>query len=154
MGLRAANKPITDADGYATATVTRSEFGTGIETVQKSKDDIDAREYERFELGLAVDGTAGLIPMTIFAGTALNGVLEESGRGKNKKPLYNRITSIVLGLGLATPAEVEGSISPEVVERVQKGLTDLEGDRLKFKLGRVEGRPLPVPIADSIRRVE
>ena len=90
--------------------------------------------------------------MKIYAGTALNGMLDEVGKGKTKKPIYNRISTIALGLGLVTPEELEGIISPEVMARVQKGLEDLEGDTLKFKLGKVEGKNLTVPIPDTIRR--
>ena len=132
--------------------MTRSEFGKGVEVITRSRDDVDSREYERFELEIAVEGTAGAIPMKIYAGTALNGMLDEVGKGKTKKPIYNRISTIALGLGLVTPEELEGIISPEVMARVQKGLEDLEGDTLKFKLGKVEGKNLTVPIPDTIRR--
>lgn len=152
MGLRAANRPLLDKDGNATGIVTRSEFGKGVEVVTRSRDDVDSREYERFELEIAVEGTGGVIPMKIYAGTALNGVLDEVGKGKAKKPLYNRISTIAIGLGLVTPDELEGVISDDVMSRVQKGLEGLEGDKLKFKLGKVEGKNLTVPIPDTIRR--
>lgn len=154
MGLRVANKPVLDSENYATATVVRSEFGKGTETIRRGKDDVDTREYERFELEFAVDGTAGLIPMTVFTGTSLNGVLEESGRGKTKKAVYNRLTTICLGLGLVKPSEVEGTIALDVVERVQDALVKLEGDRVRFKMGKVEGRSLTVPVPDTIERVK
>lgn len=153
MGLRTANRPLLDADGFATGLVTRSEFGKGVEVITRSRDDVDSREYERFELEIAVDGTGGVIPMKIYAGTALNGVLEEVGKGKTKKPVYNRISTLALGLGLATPDELEGVISPDVVDRVSEGLQGLEGEKLKFKLGKVEGKNLTVPIPDTIRKV-
>ncbi len=154
MGLRAANRPLLDKDGFATGIVTRSEFGKGVEVVTRSRDDVDSREYERFELEIAVEGTGGVIPMKVYAGTALNGVLEEVGKGKAKKPLYNRISTLAIGLGLVTPEELEGVIDQDVMDRVQKGLEGLEGDKLKFKLGKVEGKALTVPIPDTIRRVE
>jgi hypothetical protein len=154
MGLRVANRPITDTEGFATAVVIRSEFGKGTETVRKSKDDVDVREYERFELELGVEGTGGVIPMTIFTGTTLNGVLDEIGKGKAKKLVYNRLSAIALGLGIVQADELEGAIEPEVVERVQKGLIDLDGQRVKFKLGKVEGRSLLVPVPDTLRLVE
>lgn len=154
MGLRAANRPLLDSEGFATATVVRSEFGKGSQTVKTSRDDVDVREYERFELDVMVDGTAGLIPMSIYAGTALNGPLEEVGRGKTKKVVYNRISAIALGLGIVKPEDLEGVIDPSLIERVQGELLKLEGDRVKFKLGKVEGRNLAVPIPDSIRRVD
>jgi len=154
MGLRAANRPLLDSEGFATATVVRSEFGKGSQTVKTSRDDVDVREYERFELDVMVDGTAGLIPMSIYAGTALNGPLEEVGRGKTKKVVYNRISAIALGLGIVKPEDLEGVIDPSLIERVQGELLKLEGDRVKFKLGKVEGRNLAVPVPDSIRRVD
>lgn len=154
MGLRVANRPVLDAEGYATAIVARSEFGKGVETVRKSKDDVDTREYERFELELLTDGTAGTIPMTIFTGTTLNGVIDETGRGKTKKSVYNRLTSIALGLGLVSAEEVEGTIEPEVVERVQAALVALEGEKVQFKLGKVEGRALTVPIPDTLKLIK
>lgn len=154
MGLRAANRPLLDSEGFATATVVRSEFGKGSQTVKTSRDDVDVREYERFELDVMVDGTAGLIPMSIYAGTALNGPLEEVGRGKTKKVVYNRISAIALGLGIVEPEDLEGVIDPSLIERVQGELLKLEGDRVKFKLGKVEGRNLAVPVPDSIRRVD
>lgn len=154
MGLRVANRPLLDSENFATATIVRSEFGKGVQTVRNGKDDIDTREYERFELELAVDGTAGLIPMTVFAGSALNGIIEETGRGKSKKPVYNRLTTICLCLGIVTPDEVEGIIAPEVVERVQDALVKLEGDRVRFKLGKVEGRALTVPVPDTFERIK
>jgi len=143
-----------DSEGFATATVVRSEFGKGSQTVKTSRDDVDVREYERFELDVMVDGTAGLIPMSIYAGTALNGPLEEVGRGKTKKVVYNRISAIALGLGIVKPEDLEGVIDPSLIERVQGELLKLEGDRVKFKLGKVEGRNLAVPVPDSIRRVD
>ena len=154
MGLRAANRPLLDSEGFATATVVRSEFGKGSQTVKTSRDDVDVREYERFELDVMVDGTAGLIPMSIYAGTALNGPLEEVGRGKTKKVVYNRISAIALGLVIVKPEDLEGVIDPSLIERVQGELLKLEGDRVKFKLGKVEGRNLAVPVPDSIRRVD
>lgn len=154
MGLRAANRPLLDPEGFATATVVRSEFGKGSQTVKTSRDDVDVREYERFELDVMVDGTAGLIPMSIYAGTALNGPLEEVGRGKTKKVVYNRISAIALGLGIVKPEDLEGVIDPALIERVQGELLKLEGDRVKFLLGKVEGRNLAVPVPDSIRRVD
>ncbi len=154
MGLRVANRPITDAEGFAVAVVIRAEFGKGTEMVRKSKDDVDVREYERFELELGVEGTGGVIPMTIFTGTTLNGVLDEIGKGKAKKLVYNRLSAIALGLGIVEPEELEGVIEPEVVERVQKSLIDLEGQRVKFKLGKIEGRALLVPVPDSLRLIE
>lgn len=154
MGLRAANRPLLDSEGFATATVVRSEFGKGSQTVKTSRDDVDVREYERFELDVMVDGTAGLIPMSIYAGTALNGPLEEVGRGKTKKVVYNRISAIALGLDIVEPEDLEGVIDPSLIERVQGELLKLEGDRVKFKLGKVEGRNLAVPVPDSIRRVD
>ena len=154
MGLRAANRPLLDSEGFATATVVRSEFGKGSQTVKTSRDDVDVREYERFELDVMVDGTAGLIPMSIYAGTALNGPLEEVGRGKTKKVVYNRISAIALGLGIVKPEDLEGVIDPSLIERVQGELLKLEGDRVKFKLGKVEGRNLAVPVPDSIRRAD
>lgn len=154
MGLRAANRPLLDSEGFATATVVRSEFGKGSQTVKTSRDDVDVREYERFELDVMVDGTAGLIPMSIYAGTALNGPLEEVGRGKTKKVVYNRISAIALGLGIVEPEDLEGVIDPSLIERVQGELLKLEGGRVKFKLGKVEGRNLAVPVPDSIRRVD
>ena len=154
MGLRVANRPSTDTAGFATAVVIRSEFGKGSETVRKSKDDVDVREYERFELELGVEGTGGVIPMTIFTGTTLNGVLDEIGKGKTKKQVYNRLSAIALGLGIVQAAELEGAIEPEVVERVQKSLIELEGQKVQFKLGKVEGRSLLVPVPDSLRLVD
>ena len=154
MGLRAANRPVLDSDGYATAVVTRSEFGKGTQTVKSSRDDVDVREYERLELDLAVDGTAGPIQMSIYAGTALNGPLEEVGRGKAKKAVYNRLTSIALGLEIIEPKDVEGIIEPEIIERVEKALLDLEGTKVRFKLGKVEGKSLAYPVPDSIRRAD
>jgi len=154
MGLRAANRPLLDSEGFATATVVRSEFGKGSQTVKTSRDDVDVREYERFELDVMVDGTAGLIPMSIYAGTALNGPLEEVGRGKTKKVVYNRISAIALGLVIVKPEDLEGVIDPSLIERVQGELLKLEGDRVKFKLGKVEGRNLAVPVPDSIRRAD
>lgn len=153
MGLRAANRPLLDSEGFATATVTKSEFGKGSQTVKTSRDDVDVREYERFELDLAVDGTAGLIPMSVYAGTALNGPLEEVGRGKAKKVVYNRISAIALGLDIVKPEDLEGVIDPDLIVRVQAELLKLEGERVKFKLGKVEGRNLAVPVPDSIRRL-
>lgn len=157
MGLRAANRPLLDKDGYATGLVTRSEFGKGVEVITRSRDDVDSREYERFELEIAVEGTGGVIPMKVYAGTALNGVLDEvavgKGKDKGQKPVYNRISTLAIGLSLATPEELEGVISPEVMDRVQKGLIELEGDKLKFKLGKVEGKNFTVPIPDTIRRI-
>ena len=115
MGLRAANRPLLDSEGFATATVVRSEFGKGSQTVKTSRDDVDVREYERFELDVMVDGTAGLIPMSIYAGTALNGPLEEVGRGKTKKVVYNRISAIALGLVIVKPEDLEGVIDPSLI---------------------------------------
>ena len=154
MGLRAANRPVLDSNGYATAIVTRSEFGKGTQTVKSSRDDVDVREYERLELDLATDGTTGPITMSIYAGTALNGPMETVGRGKAKKAVYNRVTSIALGLGIIEPKDVEGVIDPDVVDRVEKALLDLEGTKVQFKLAKAEGKSLAFPVPDSIRRVD
>ena len=154
MGLRSANRPILDSAGYVTAIVTSAVFGKGVDTRKRSRDDVDTVEYERFELGVAVEGTAGLIPMTVYTGTALNGILEYSGRGKTRKPVYNRVSTLALNLGFATPDELEGTIPESVTSRIQESLLNLEGEKVRFKLGKVEGKHLMVPIPDTIRRVE
>lgn len=154
MGLRSANRPILDSDGYVTAIVTSAVFGTGVDTRKRARADGDTVEYERFELSLAVEGTAGLIPMTVYTGTALNGILEYSGRGKTRKPVYNRVSTLALNLGFATPDELEGTIPESVTSRIQESLLNLEGEKVRFKLGKVEGKHLMVPIPDTIRRVE
>lgn len=154
MGLRSANRPILDSDGYVTAIVTSAVFGKGVDTRKRARDDVDTVEYERFELSLAVEGTAGLIPMTVYTGTALNGILEYSGRGKTRKPVYNRVSTLALNLGFATPDELEGTIPESVTSRIQESLLNLEGEKVLFKLGKVEGKHLMVPIPDTIRRVE
>ena len=154
MGLRLANRPLVDNEGYATAIVTRSEFGHGTQTVKASRDDIDVRNYERYELDLAVDGTAGVIPMSVYAGVNLNGDYETQGRGKTAKRVYNRLTAICLGLGIVKPEELEGVVDLALVDRVQADLLKLEGAKVKFRLGKVEGRNLAVPVPDTIRRVD
>lgn len=154
MGLRLANRPLLDSGGYATGIVTRSEFGHGQQTVKVSRDDIDVRSYERYELDLAVDGTTGVIPMSVYAGVNLNGDYETQGRGKTAKRVYNRLTAICLGLGLVKPEELEGVVDSTLVDRVQDGLLKLEGAKVKFQLGKVEGKNLAIPVPDSIRRVE
>lgn len=154
MGLRAANRPLLDENEYATATVVRAEFDKGVHTVKLSRDDIDTREYERFGLDLEVDGTAGVIKMQVFAGVNLNGPIDTVGRGKSAKAVYNRLTSICLGLGIVQPDELKGVIGPDLIERVQDDLLKLKGSRIKFKLGRVEGKSLSIPVPDTIKRAD
>lgn len=153
MGLRVANRPVQDSEGFASAVISRCEFGKGQEVVKKSRDDVDTREYERLEIDLTTEGTNGPIQMSIYTGTALNGVIEEVGRGKNLKKVYNRLTTIALGLGLVKPDELEGVISDATVERVSQDLMNLKGTKIKFKLGKVEGKNLTVPIPDTIRKM-
>ncbi len=153
MGLRAANRPIVDAEGFATGVVTKAGFNMFTRTVKHGRDDVDVEEFERFELAIQVAGTAGPIVMHVYAGSALNGILEETGRGKTKRPVYNRLSAMALSLGLTTPEELEGVIDPAVIARIQTGLENLEGDKLKFKLGKVEGRNLMVPIPDTLTRI-
>lgn len=150
MGLRVANRPLQDAQGFVTATVSKAEFGTATEVVKRAKDDVDSRTYERFELGLDADGTSGTIHMTLFTGVTLNGPIDETGKGKTKKTVYNRLSSICLSLGLAKAEELTGVISEEVKERVEVALLALPGTRVKFKLGKIEGKTLAVPVPDSI----
>ena len=154
MGLRSANRPVQDVDGYVTATVTSAKFGKGADTKRHARDDVDTVEYERFELGLAVRGTTGLIMMTVYTGIALNGILEYAGRGKARKPVYNRVSTLALNLGMVSPEELDGTIADDVIARVQESLLNLEGDELKFKLGKIEGKHLLIPIPDTIRRIE
>jgi hypothetical protein len=152
MGLRIANRPVLDAAGFARAVVVRSEFGEGQETVRRGKDEVEPVTYQRFELELQADGTTGPIKMEVFTGTVLNGPIGEKGRGKAKKPTYNRLTGLCLALGLVQAGELDGEISDDVRGRIEAALLNLEGDRLKFQLGRVEGRPLPVPVLESFTR--
>ena len=153
MGLRIANRPVTDTEGFVSGTVTKAEFGTATEVVKRAKDDFDGRTYERFELSFDVEGVTGTIHMNLYTGTALNGPMAETGKGKAKKPVFNRISSVAISLGLVTPKELEGTISEEVKERVEVGLLALVGKRVKFKLGRVEGKQLTVPVPDTIKLV-
>jgi len=153
MGLRVANRPIINEDGYTTATIVGCKFGKGVETIKKSRDDIDTREYERFELTVEMDGTSGPISTTIFTGTSLNGVIDEVGRGKAKKSVYNRLTSIALGLNLVSVNELSGKISQEICERVEESFLSIQGLRVQFKLGKIEGRSLAVPIPDTIKLI-
>lgn len=150
MGLRTANRPIVDANGFVKATISKAEFGTATETVKRAKDDVDSKTYERFELTFDAEGTTGPIHMTLFTGVVLNGPISETGRGKAKKPVYNRLTTIALSLGLVKPEELSGVISKEVEERVEVGLLGLVGKAVKFKMGRIEGKALQVPVPDSI----
>ena len=150
MGLRTANRPVVDSDGFVKAKVSKAEFGTATETVRRAKDDVDSRTYERFELGLDAEGTTGVIHMTLFAGVVLNGPISETGKGKTKKVLYNRLTSVALSLGLVKPEDLAGTISDATKEAVETGLLGLVGKSVKFKLGRVEGKALTVPVPDSI----
>lgn len=154
MGLRVANRPSLDAEGFATAIVAKTAFGQGTQTVRHSKDDIDSVVYERFEMTLSVDGTTGPIEMQVFCGVSLNGPLEEKkGPGRKKTPIYNRLSTLCLALGIVTESELTGTIAEDVVNRVEAALLALEGERVMFQLGRVEGRSLPVPILDSFRQV-
>lgn len=153
MAIRAANKPVL-TDGYATAIVTKVSEGTGYDTKKRAKDaDGEVESYERFEVSMAMDGTTGPIRVEVFVGTTLNGAIGTTGKGKNAKPVYNRLSQLVMGLGVVTATDLEGVISGETLERVEKALHELEGAKLRFKLGKVEGRPLPVPILDTVERV-
>lgn len=155
MGLRAANKPVLNRDGYATAIITRAGFGKGQRVERRAKDDLDVTEYQRFELEMAVDSTGdGPIVMSVYTGDVLNDVIEEIGKGKTKKPVYNRLTTICLRLNLVKSDELKGRIDTAVVKRVQRDLHDLVGKKVQFKLGRVEGKTLPVPVPDTLVLVE
>lgn len=156
MGLRQANSPILDKAGYVTAVVVRTGFGKGIVHEKKGKDDFDVREYEQYEIEFAVDGTVSPIKMNINSGTTLNKSLPvDVGPGKRKpaKPVYNRLTTIALALGFVQPEELE-SITPDLISRVEQSLLSLEGAKVQFRLGKVEGRTLTYPVPDSLRIVE
>ena len=154
MGLRIANRPTTDASGFVTATVSKAEFGTMVEMKRHSKDDLDPLPYERFELEFSVEGTTGPITMNLYTGTVLNGPIAETGRGKTKKAVYNRLTTVAIGFGFVTPKDLEGTITEAIKEKVETGLTSLVGRRVAFKLGRVEGKALTVPVPESVKLLD
>ena len=154
MGLRIANRPTTDASGFVTATVSKAEFGTTTEVIKHAKDDHDGRTYERFEMVFDVQGMTGPITMTLYTGTVLNGPIAETGRGKTKKAVYNRLTTVAIGFGFVTPKDLEGTITEAIKERVEAGLTSLVGRRVAFKLGRVEGKALTVPVPESVKLLD
>jgi hypothetical protein len=154
MGLRVANRPLLDAQNRATGVVVRAGFGKGSKTIRNGRDDIDSIEFERFELEMVVDGTSAPISMTIYAGSVLNGVIDSVGRGKAQRNIYNKLTSIALGLEIVAPVEVEGVIGEEVMRRVETALLGLEGTKVTFRLGKVEGKNLLIPVPDSLRLAE
>jgi hypothetical protein len=154
MGLRVANRPLLDAQNRATGVIVRTGFAKAIKTVRTGKDDIDSIEYERFELEMSVDGTASPISMVIFAGSTLNGAIDTVGRGKAQRNVYNRLTSIAIGLEIVAPEEVAGVIGEEVMRRVETALLGLEGAKVTFRLGKVEGKNLLIPVPDSLRLAE
>ena len=149
MGLRAANKPLLDSEGFALGLVVKSEFNTAKQEIRVSKDDIDVREYERYELTLLVTGTVKDIQISLFAGSVLNDAIEY--KGVKKIPVYNRLTSLALSLDIVETDELKNSIDAEIVKRVEKSLLDLAGKKLKFKLGKFEGKALTVPVANTFK---
>ena len=156
MGIRvkAANRVQENSDGYATGLFVEIREGKGIATVKKSKTDIDERHYERFEFVLEVDGTVSPIEITVFTGTNLNHIPQDYvGRGRQRKPVYNRLTTFCLALGLLKYDELNTDITPDIVDRVTESLNNLEGERVRFKLGQVEGKSITAPRLETFELI-
>ena len=156
MGIRvkAANRVQVNTDGYATGTFVEIREGKGKTLVQKSKSDVDERVYDRFEFVLVADGTVAPIEMVLFTGTTLNHEPHDFvGRGRQRKPIYNRLTTFCLALGILKSDELSTDISPSVVDRVAAALNDLEGERVRFKLGQVEGKMITVPRLETFELI-
>ena len=155
MGLRIANQPLTDPNGYVTATVTKAEFGKGVRITKRAKDDIDDDTYDRFEIFFAVEGRTGPIEMKYYTGDQINGPKGEKsgGKGKPKIPIFNRITHLAIGFGLVTAKDMCGDITEAMRAKVEAGLLESVGKKVQFKLGRLEGKALTVPVPDSFKLV-
>ena len=157
MGIRvkAANRVQENSDGYATGIFVEIREGKGKTLVQKSKTDIDERHYERFEFVLEVDGTVSPIEMVVFTGITLNHEPHDYvGRGRQRKPVYNRLTTFCLALGLLRHDELNTDITPVIVERVTESLNNLEGERVRFKLGQVEGKSITAPRLETFELIK
>jgi hypothetical protein len=145
MGIRAANKPQLDNEGFAQAKVTSVAFGEG---TTKGKDG-DVEVYERLEIGLEMNGTLSPIKTKVYLGTTLNDATPD----KKGELVYNRLTRLCLALGLVEKGELV-DLSEDTAKRVEAGLQALEGQLVAFKLGAVPGRSLPVPILESFDTVQ
>lgn len=141
--MRRANRPATDNSGWTTGVVLSCVEGTGISQNKKSRDDIDEQEYARYELTIAADSVTGdPITMTLFTGTSLNDEpLDQKGRGKQVINIYNRLTHLVLSLGFVKESELKG-LSDEMLAKIEKDFLSLEGEKVKFKLGKVKNTNL------------
>lgn len=144
MGIRAANKPVTDDEGFVTAKVTRVVFGEG---TTKGKDG-EVEVYDRLEISLEMSGTVSPIKTTVFTGTVLN----DATPGKGGKSQYNRLTRLSLALGLVKESDLK-DIKPATMQACEDGLQALEGQLVSFKMGVQPGRSLPVPILETFDKV-
>ena len=141
--MRRANRPASDSAGWATGVVTSCVEGTGISQNKKSRDDIDEQEYARYELTIAADSVTGdPILMTLYTGTSLNDEpLDQKGRGKQVINIYNRLTHLVLSLGLIKESELKG-LTDEALAKIEAEFLKLEGAKVKFKLAKIKSTNL------------
>ena len=148
--LRRANRPALDAEGYAHGIVVKSDQGVGIAQHKGARDDVDEQTYDRFELTIQADGTVKPVEMRVFLGTVLNpDPINQKGRGKKVVNVYNRFTTVALSLGLVTEKEL-ATLTDKTVEKVEKAFLNLEGEKVRFRVGLQNGLYVPDPSPSSM----
>ena len=139
--MRRANRPATDESGWATGIVVSCEEGTAVQQTKTSRDDIDDQTYAVYNLTVAADSVTGdPINMRLQTGTTLNDEpQDQKGRGKQTVNIYNRLTHLVLSLGLLKETDLK-TLSDQAIEKLEKEFLNLEGTKVKFKLAKIKGK--------------
>lgn len=133
--VRLANRPLVDADGIATVTIASIENKT-VEDLKALKKGLppDECRYECYDVEFVTEGTNGEFCLRERCGAVLNPEpVQVKYRGKEK--IYNKLTSLVIGAGLATIDELDAVDTVALTEK----LLALAGTQYRARLVKVEG---------------
>ena len=138
--LRRANRPILDDKGYATGILKSVIANVGIKEERKGRD-IEEIEYQRYIFLFHVVGIVGDIEMQLMTGTVINDEpphIIAKGRGtKKENPVYNRLTTACIGLGLISEKELS-TIDDKRLGEIEKALEQIKDIPTSFKIVRNE----------------
>jgi hypothetical protein len=133
--MRRANRPVLSDDQIATLTIKSVEKKV-VDDIQKLKKGLapDECRYEAIDFVFICEGTSGEFIVRERAGAILNpDPIDSKYRGKQLT--YNKLTTIVVALGLTT---IE-TLDDDDLGNIEESLLNMAGTQVEAKLVKVDG---------------
>jgi hypothetical protein len=116
--------------------------------------DSEERTYQTLKVVVSIEGTKKPIDLFIYTGVNLSNMpveIKNEGR-KDVKRIYNKFTNLLLKLNVITLQELI-DYEPNLVDKLDDGLTKLIDKEIKFKIVTNKARRLTVDV-DTIQLVK